>query len=323
MQNNDSFTNTKPSVISRWTVPTLLLGAATLFPTLAQGQSLIYSLDGESAGSFFAIFATGSGDVNGDGYDDIVAGAGFWTNPNDPNGGSSHGRGYVYSGKDGTQLFTFDAENSGDQFGFVASSAGDVNQDGYDDMVFGATGWDDPNDPNGGSRHGRGYVYSGKDGTQLWVFNGENAGDKFGQPVGRAGDVNQDGYADLLVGAHGWDDPNDPNSFGGHGRAYVYSGKDGAQLFSFDGENAADGFGFSSGAAGDVNQDGYADVVVGALFWDDPNDPNLTINSDHGRAYVISGQDGSTLFTFEGKNAGDEVGNGASERNWRRKSGWL
>ena len=56
-----------------------------------------------------------------------------------------------------------------------------------------------------------------------------------------------------------------------------------------------------------MNQDGYADVVVGAKDWDDPNDPN---NTDHGRAYVISGQDGNTLFTVDGENAGDFLGNG-------------
>ena len=303
-----SFTNAKLSIPQTWIVPAMLLGVATLFPALSSAQSLIYQLDGENAGDQFGETVTGAGDVNQDGYADIVVGAQWW---DDPNGGSdhSHGRAYVFSGQDGSLLFTFEGENHVNRLGKAVSGAGDVNQDGYADVVVGADGWDDPNDPNGGDA-GRVYVLSGQDGTMLWTFDGENGGDNFGMSLSGAGDVNQDGYDDVVVGARLWDDPNDPNAGTWHGRAYVFSGQNGSLLFTFEGENGGDRFGMSVSDAGDVNQDGYDDIVAGAHWWDDPN--GLGGNSREGRVYVYSGQNGNLLFTFEGENAGDQLGESVS-----------
>ncbi|MFQ5608475.1 MAG: integrin alpha, partial [Candidatus Zixiibacteriota bacterium] len=95
----------------------------------------------------------------------------------------------------------------------------------------------------------------------FYTFTGEAAGDLFGVSVASAGDVNGDGYADVIVGAY-------QNDAGGPlaGRAYVFSGLNGDTLFVFTGEAAGDGFGLSVASAGDVNGDGYADLIVGALF---------------------------------------------------------
>ena len=91
---------------------------------------------------------------------------------------------------------------------------------------------------------------------------GDAAGDAFGVSVGGAMDVNKDGHADLIVGA--WSDGNNNREFSGSAR--VLSGKDGKILYTFNGDSAYDRFGVSVGGAGDVNRDGFADLIVGAPF---------------------------------------------------------
>ena len=94
----------------------------------------------------------------------------------------------------------------------------------------------------------------------VWfTFDGDSPGDKFGVSVSGAGDVNGDGFADLIVGA-GRDDNNGTDS----GSARVFSGLDGSVLYTFDGDSADDRFGVSVSGAGDVNGDGFADLIVGA-----------------------------------------------------------
>ncbi len=115
----------------------------------------------------------------------------------------------------------------------------------------------------------------------LYTFNGDSANDRFGSVSG-AGDVNKDGYADLIVGAL-LDDNNGADS----GSARVLSGKDGKILYTFNGYSAADGLRSVAGA-GDVNKDGYADLIVGAT-----GDDNNGTNS--GSARVFSGKDGKVL----------------------------
>src|SRR5690606_25522400 len=103
-----------------------------------------------------------------------------------------------------------------------------------------------------------------------------------------AQDVNQDGYPDLVAGAHNWDDLNLGTSTDNRGRMYVISGKDGSLLFAKNGENKGDAFGTSVSNAGDVNLDGFPDLVTGAPTWDDPT----LVGTSHGRLYVCSGKDG-------------------------------
>ena len=126
------------------------------------------------------------GDVNNDGIDDFIVGA-----RRGDNGGSAR----VLSGSDGTALYTFGGDNAEDQFGFSVSGAGDVNNDDIDDFIVGAR-FDD----NNGSASGSARVLSGSDGAVLYTFNGDNAEDQFGFSVSGAGDLNNDGYADLIVG---------------------------------------------------------------------------------------------------------------------------
>ena len=189
-------------------------------------------------------------------------------------------------------IYTFTGEGGGDLFGWSVASAGDVNKDGFDDLIVGAV----INDASG-FQAGRAYVYSGLNGDTLYVFTGEAAGDRFGHSVASAGDVNNDGFDDLIVGAGG----NDAGGSGA-GRAYVFSGQTGDTVYVFTSEAAGDGFGYSVASAGDVDNDGFDDLMVGAIFSDAGGD-------NAGRAYVYLGArficadaNGDSLVNFDDVN---------------------
>jgi hypothetical protein len=256
--------------------------------------SVLYTFHGDSEGDIFGISVSGAGDVNRDGYADVIVGA----YGDDPDGKRNAGSAYVYSGRDGLVLWTFHGDSEDDWFGRSVSGAGDVNGDGYADVIVGAH----RNDPGGNTNAGSAYVYSGKDGSVLYTFHGDSSGDEFGYSVSGAGDVNGDGYADVIVGAY-WNDPDNKRNAGS---AYVYSGKDGSVLRTFHGDSEFDNFGWSVSGAGDVNGDGYADVIVGA-GWNDPDN-----KENAGSAYVYSGEDGSVLYTFHGDSAYDWFGSSVS-----------
>jgi hypothetical protein len=232
---------------------------------------------GSAAGDGLGISVSDAGDVDNDGYPDVIVGAHY-----DDDAGADAGGAYVYSGRTGGLLYTLTGEAAADHFGYSVSGAGDVNNDGYADVVVSA-----PNNDAGGADAGRAYVYSGLTGALLHTFTGEAPADNFGVSVSDAGDVNNDGYADVIVGANG-------NDAGGSsaGRAYVYSGQTGNLLHTLNGEAGGDYFGYSVSGAGDVNNDGYSDVIVGALMH--------TGGGTTGRAYVYSGQTGALLYQFDG-----------------------
>jgi hypothetical protein len=220
---------------------------------------------------------SGAGDVNSDGYDDVIVGA-----PESDVGGSDAGQSYVYSGQTGELLWTFTGEADGDEFGSSVSGAGDVDDDGYDDLIVGA-----PQSDSGGSDAGRAYLYSGQSGILLFTFTGDAAGDHLGYSVSDAGDVDNDGDGDMIVGAP-YNDAGGTDA----GRAYVWS-----PCFpppcAFCGEGSYDNFGRSVSGAGDVNNDGYADLIVGAPTHD-------ATAQNAGRAYVYSGEDTTLLWIFTG-----------------------
>ena len=263
-------------------------GSARVFSGL--DGSVLHTFLGDAAGDRFGRSVSGAGDVNGDGFDDLIVGA-----YGDDDNGSSSGSARVFSGVDGSVLHTFLGDAAGDYFGSSVSGAGDVNGDGFDDLIVGAFG-DDDNGSNSGSAR----VFSGVDGSVLHTFLGDAAGDRFGRSVSEAGDVNGDGFDDLIVGAYGDDDNG---SFSGSAR--VFSGVDGSVLHTFLGDATADFFGTSVSGAGDVNGDGFADLIVGA----DGDDDNGTYS---GSARVFSGVDGSVLHTFLGDAAGDRFGRSVS-----------
>jgi hypothetical protein len=140
--------------------------------------------------------------------------------------------------------------------------------------------------------NGRVYVYSGVSGLLLYQKDGINASDYFGNSLA-CGDVNGDGYSDFMVGAMGYSAGNNA------GRAYAYSGKNGALLYTKDGENASDALGVGL-AVGDINGDGYGDLLMGA--------PAYPQGVNRGKAYICAGTTGNRLASLEGENANDSFG---------------
>lgn len=263
-------------------------GSATVFSG-ATG-AVLYIFEGGADDEHFGISVSGAGDVNADGYDDVIVGA-----RTDNANGIGSGSARVFSGADGSVLFTFLGYSPSDSFGGSVSGAGDVDGDGHDDVIVGAY-----LDATGGLGSGSSRVFSGLDGALLYTFNGDSIGDIMGASVSGAGDVNNDGFDDVIVGAR-HDDNNGEDS----GSARVFSGVDGTILYTFNGDSEFGSFGVSVSGAGDVNGDGYADLIVGANV-DDTN------GEDAGMARVHSGADGSILFTFYGETPGGWFGSEVS-----------
>ena len=239
----------------------------------------------------FGESVSGAGDVNGDGVPDLIVGA-----PLDDSNGFASGFARVFSGLDGSILYTFDGDSK-DMLGRSVSGAGDVNRDGYADLIVGASYV-----TNGGTvtRPGYARVFSGANGSILYTFNGDNAAIDLGVSVSGAGDVNGDGYPDLIVGAPDANINGQPVS--GSESARVFSGATGSILYTFNG-SGSDGFGEVSGA-GDVNGDGVADLIVGATGdW----------SNQSGFVRVFSGANGGILYTFNGDSQGDNLGRSVSD----------
>lgn len=249
--------------------------------------AILYTFYGNSTADIFGWSVGGAGDVNDDGFDDLIVGA-----PATDTNGNDSGSARIISGSNGAVLFTLNGEGAGDQFGFSVSGAGDINNDGFDDVVIGAQ-----SARLIGVYDGSAYVYSGFDGTLIHVFRGPPHSSKLGWSVSGAGDVNGDGYPDVIAGAFLHETANGVQS----GSAHVYSGLDGSTLFSFSGDAPYDQFGYSVSGAGDVNSDGFADVIVGA--WKDDNN-----GIQSGSAIVFSGIDGSRLYMLDGEVTGDHFG---------------
>ncbi|MDP3277758.1 MAG: FG-GAP-like repeat-containing protein [Deltaproteobacteria bacterium] len=205
-------------------------------------------------------------DFNGDGFADLVVGA-----PNaSPSGRTNAGTVSVFMGSAGgtaaTPSVVLQGLAAGDSFGGSVASAGDVNGDGFADLVVGADGAD----PGGRSSAGTASVFAGSatgiTSTPAIVLQGVAAGDGFGGSVASVGDVNGDGFADLVVGAY----RASPGGQSQAGTASVFAGSatgiTSTPAIVLQGVAAFDSFGFSVASAGDVNGDGFADLVVGAYL---------------------------------------------------------
>ena len=282
----------------------VFLGAAGGWGGTVDGAAADASFLGENHGSLGTVLAIAP-DVNGDGRDDLLMGS----------SGLGTGRVYVVFGRSGGWAFgepvtaadaLFIGDGAGDAAGGAVAGAGDVDGDGFGDLVIGSTGVS--------GYAGQATLVLGKaSGWAVGValsnadvsFTGEGAGDWAGDAVAGAGDVDGDGYDDVLISADGWS---------GHvGKVYLVLGRDDGWVASvplagadasFVGEATGDYAGRSIAGAGDMNGDGYDDILVGA--YDDSA-------GDAGIVYLILGRSSgwgadTSLATADGSFVGDLPG---------------
>ncbi|MEL7465409.1 MAG: hypothetical protein AAFN79_15165, partial [Pseudomonadota bacterium] len=259
------------------------------------------------------VSVSSAGDINGDGIDDvIVGGASYYAEyASDPV--NSNAEAFVIFGRndgfepvidagllDGMNGFTIDGLTDEFEGRAEVSSAGDLNGDGFDDLIVGLS----RADVNGRNNAGEAFVVFGSDqgfgarldvstldGTNGFRILGASAGDDLGFAVAAAGDFNGDGIDDLLIGAP----VADPNGVNSAGEAFLIFGSEdsfGATLdladlsaadgFRFEGASQVDRVGSELSAAGDVNGDGVDDILIGVRGGD-------AAGRDAGEAFIVFG----------------------------------
>ncbi|NQU49630.1 MAG: FG-GAP repeat protein [Planctomycetes bacterium] len=267
--------------------------AGTVYVFSGSNGAILQQWNGTSYQQSLGYSVSGAGDVNADGYDDVVVGA----PGSDPGGRVGAGSAFVFSGVDGSLLYELGGVDPGDGFGYAVSGGGDVNADGYADVIGGT--WRATF--GGVTQSGMASVFSGANGALLYAWGGGYAS-WFGVSVSDAGDLNADGYDDVMVGSTGADPGNRYEA----GSVYAYSGANGSLLYQWDGVSEDDVFGTSVSSAGDMDGDGYDDVVIGAAFTS-PGGLQYA-----GSAYVYSGANGSLMHQWDGAADNDVFGQSVS-----------
>lgn len=274
----------------------LLLALALSLPGPSAGAASFQSAGGviqvdayfppEGATNYGSRVASG-GDVDGDGFADCLVGVSLY-------GPGALGAVFVYSGPTGDLIRRIDGTHLGvdSSFGLAVAGAGDVDGDGFDDVIVGA-----PRKSTlpGPGDHGAVSVFSGATGQELWTAFGSSSLDFLGASVTGMGDVDGDGLPDVAAGAPSTYSP--PN--GGPGYVAIYRGYDGQFIRSVSGNSVPGAFGSSISGVGDIDGDGRGDVLVGAP---------ATIVPNVGAAFVISGATGGVLWEWYGTHDGERFG---------------
>ncbi len=307
----------------------ILYGTASFSKTyFLNGAGVDVTLLGKAASDFFSRSLASAGDINSDGFDDIIVGA--YQN-NDGPGTNDAGAVYILFGHP-SLVATIRMDGAGadatvlgkaatDRLGISVAGAGDLNGDGFDDVAMGA---DQNNDGPGADNAGAVYIlYGGSalsanyrlDGTGVNVTVlgkaaldglGKSLGGAQGSPIGSGGDINSDGLDDLIVGAP----LNNDGGSDDEGAVYVlFGGTSLASTIELNGTGVAitligtstnDYIGETVSGIGDINQDGFSDFAAGGGFADE-------VGADTGMLYIVYGRSSFTVTTIDTQAAGQDV----------------
>ncbi|MFW9259163.1 Ig-like domain-containing protein, partial [Nostoc sp. CALU 546] len=305
-----------------------------------------FVINGINRGDESGTSVSSAGDINGDGFDDLIIGA-YRADPNGQNyagesyvvfgSGSGFGASLNLSDLNGSNGFVINGINRSDVSGGSVSSAGDINSDGFDDLIIGAGSAD----PNGQYSAGESYVVFGSgsgfgaslnlsdlDGSNGFVINGIDSYDNSGTSVSNAGDINGDGFDDLIIGARS----ADPNGQDRGGESYVVFGSgsgfgaslnlsdlDGSNGFVINGIDSDDFSGNSVSSAGDINGDGFDDLIIAATgaspngqYYAGESYVVFGSGSGFGASLNLSDLDGRNGFVINGIDSYDNSGNSVS-----------
>lgn len=277
-------------------VPTTLVLAGWFAPGIS-AQKALHANDGDGYYKEHGHTLAAAGDVNGDGVVD------YWMGAPDLFDSWPSGSVYLVSGANGATLRKMDGNNPRERFGYALAAGRDLSGDGVPDVIVGVPRSGTAKELAQGHSHdhsvvqrGAVRVFSGADGSLLRRIPGRAALERFGEAVALLDDVNGDGVADFAVGA-----PGDDRSATDGGSVRIHSGANGALLATLFGSSASEEFGAVLVNAGDIDQDGKDELLVGI--------PRGEIGvSDSGKAVLLSGADGSILRTLAGDATGDDFG---------------
>ena len=237
----------------------------TVYVFSGNGGGQLAAIVGDVDNAQFGYSVAGIGDGDGDGRDDIIAGAPF---------GRATATGYaaVYQGPSGALGPSVAGSAPGARMGFQVSGIGDADDDGHPDFMA-----SEPYATTTQTEGGRVRVYRWPDTATIATVVGTAPNQHLGTALGAGGDVNGDGKPDLIVG--------EPEHDSARGRFRVFSGFDGSSLHTLTGQEASAALGSSVAIVGDVNRDGKADFAAG-----EPNASGsgaIPIRSAKGRAYIF------------------------------------
>jgi hypothetical protein len=301
-------------------------GLAYVYPGTAAGLSSAYAWValGDSADARYGYGLATAGDLNGDGYSDLIVGA---------PGRSGTGAVYCYLGGprnlEASPSMTSVGGQAGEEAGYCVASAGDVNGDGFSDIIIGAPWWD-----GGEADEGAAFFYygsaAGPSSAAVWRAEPNQVNARMGVSVAGLASVNGDGYSDVAVGDHRYD-----NGETDEGMVFVWYGS-ASGLGSYgtpanadwkaESNQASSIFGMSVASAGDLNCDGYGDLVVGADYYENGQTnegaafvwygsaTGLGANGTPANAdWMAEGNQASGLFGAAVASAGDVNGDGCGD----------
>ncbi len=292
---------------------TIIIFTALIVPPVPLEYDWV--MEGNNENSEFGFWMDGGGDVNGDGYDDLIVAA-----PDYAHYFEGEGAVFIYYGsEDGLSDlpgWSRYGEHDSSGFGRCVSIHGDVNGDGFDDVLVGSHQYTLTK-----LNEGKVYFYpggpDGPDTIPTWTMVSNRKGAKLGEAVAIVGDLDADGFDDICVGAHGWDDDEILGDSIGNkaGKAWVFLGTpDGPDIeenFVEVGAQTDNNIGVSLDRAGDINNDGFMDLAIGGYIFLIGDGMICVFNSDENGVdeemefVAIGGAEDTSFYAINLSTAGD------------------